>query len=114
MISRLERVRDWSQLAAKARYDPAIIANHCMVSLRQLERFFRNRFGKTPHLWAKELQCEHARILLSRGYSNKTVTTELGFTNAAEFCRIFKKFYTVSPQRFSSNLRAKVALSQEC
>jgi transcriptional regulator GlxA family with amidase domain len=105
--SRLDRIGNWGQLAREAAYKPAIMAALAPVSLRQLERYFIVRFGKTPRRWAQELQCQAARDLIQKGYSSKATAGTLGFRNQAEFCRIFKKVYRLSPQHFSPVYRDK-------
>src|SRR6185369_2762584 len=91
MSSRLDRIGDWTELAKDAGYRPATMAALAPTSLRQLERYFVEKFGKTPREWARELQCQRARELIERGYSNKATVSALKFTNEAEFCRVFKK-----------------------
>jgi AraC-like DNA-binding protein len=108
--SRLDQIQDWDQLASNAGYDPANIAALAPVSLRQLERYFIGKFGKTPRAWARELQCRRARELIERGYSNKATAVALRFTNEAEFCRVFKKIYGCSPQHFGPSYRGTVSL----
>ena len=99
--SRLERIQDWESLAKDAAYDPVTMAALCPISLRQLERFFRLHFGKSPGSWAMELRCRRARELLGQGYSNKGVVAELNFASESHFCHVFKKAYGCSPQTFT-------------
>jgi AraC-like DNA-binding protein len=101
MTSRLDRIRNWAALAADAGYDAASMAALAPSSLRQLERYFIEKFGKTPRKWLRELQCHLARELIQRGYSNKAAVNALQFTNESEFCRVFKKVCGVPPQHFS-------------
>jgi transcriptional regulator GlxA family with amidase domain len=100
MSSRLDRILDWTELASNANYSPVTMAALAPVSLRQLERYFVEKFGKTPREWVRELQCQKARELIEQGYSNKATVAALRFTNEAEFCRIFKKIYGYPPQYF--------------
>lgn len=99
--SRLSRIADWEQLAEAARFQPAELAALCSVSLRQLQRFFFSRFGKTPREWLRELQCRKGRQFIAQGYSTKAAKTELNFASASHFCREFKKIYGVTPQSFA-------------
>jgi transcriptional regulator GlxA family with amidase domain len=117
MNSRLDRITNWTELAQGASYKPASMAALAPASLRQLERYFLKKFDKTPRDWARELQCEKARELIKLGYSNKATASALGFTNEAEFCRIFKKIFGHPPQHFSpkyglSRVHKNVAQSQ--
>lgn len=101
MSGRLLRVTQWEAAAQKAQFKAPRLADLCMISLRQLERFFDDHFQKSPSLWLRELQCRRAKELLSRGYSNKAVAIELKFASPSHFCREFKKIYGFSPQTFS-------------
>jgi AraC-like DNA-binding protein len=77
-----------------------------MISLRQLERFFIQHFGTTPRQWVAHLKCRCARELISRGYSNKAVVSELGFSTDAQFCHQFKRIFGVSPQFYAPSYQA--------
>src|SRR5437870_12330026 len=89
--SRLERIQEWGTLAKEADYDPVTMSGLCPISLRQLERFFKLHFGKSPRSWLLELQCRRARELVERGYSNKAIVADLHFANESHFCHAFKK-----------------------
>jgi AraC-like DNA-binding protein len=93
----LLKVEDWDTLARKAHFRPAQVAVLSGRSLRQLQRFFRARFQKTPRAWLRLLQCRLARELLVRGHSIKEIVAELHFADQAQFCHEFKRIYQVSP-----------------
>ena len=92
---------DREALAKDSGYDPASMAALCPISLRQLERFFMVNFGKSPRVWALELQCRRARELIEQGYSNKAVVIELNFADESHLCHVFKKVYGCPPQTFA-------------
>jgi AraC-like DNA-binding protein len=98
MSGRLRRIDNWEHLAKEANFKPGTAAALCGVSNRQLERFFLATFDQTPRQWMRELQCRLARELISRGFSNKAVVTDLQFSNPGHFCREFKKVFGSSPQ----------------
>ncbi len=77
------------------------------TSLRNLERFFANTFNTTPTYWARRLRCRIARQLITEGWKNTAVVTELNFGNESHLCHEFQKFYGVSPQTFAPVHRAK-------
>jgi|SRR6266568_3299136 len=101
MSGRLLKIREWEELASEAKFQPAVMAALCPVSLRQLERFFLRTFNKTPTQWTRELRCRVACQLISQGWSNKAVVAELYFANESHFCHEFKRVYGVSPQTFT-------------
>ena len=112
--SRLQRIQDWETLAKDAGYDPATMSALCPICLRQLERFFMSRFGKSPRSWMLELRCRRARDLIEQGYSNKAVAIELNFANESHLCHAFKKVYGCPPQSFAPLYGQPVAQTQEC
>jgi transcriptional regulator GlxA family with amidase domain len=98
MRNKLLRIQSWEEVARKAKFQPAAMAALCSVSLRQLERHFKNHFRKTPRQWARDLRCQLAQKLIAQGSSNKCVVAELGFTDNAHLCREFKKMRGTTPQ----------------
>lgn len=99
--SRLRRIQDWEGLSKKAHYDPATMAALCSVSLRQLERFFKLRWGETPRCWLLHLRCRIARQLLEQGYSSNAVVAELHFAGIPHLCHAFNRIYKRAPQSFA-------------
>lgn len=114
---RLFQVEHWERLAKNARFQAGELAGMCAVSLRHLERFFGERHHKTPRVLLRQLQCRMARELISRGYKNKAIVTELGFASESHFCREFKKIHGASPQSFAplpGENQHEVANGQDC
>lgn len=101
MAARLLRVKDWEAVAREAKFRPAAAAANCGVSLRQIERFFAEHFGKSPGHWMRETRCRMAKELIVKGWSNKAVVKELGFGNESHFCHQFQQFYGCSPQTYA-------------
>ena len=101
MNQRLLRIDDWEGLAEQAGFEPGKMADLCPISLRQLERFFAERFHQTPKEWVVELKCRLAQQLVARGYTTKDVAAELKFASESHFCHEFKRFHGVPPQAFA-------------
>jgi len=110
----LSRIELWEDLAREANFQPDAMAALCSISLRQLERFFVERFNKTPGAWAQELRCRLARELIEAGWMNKAVAAELHFSNDSHLCHEFRRRYGVSPRAFAPTYRKSknVALLQ--
>src|SRR5262249_39598597 len=100
-MSSLLTIQDWEQVAREADFNAAKMALLCSVSERQLQRLFRQHLRCTPSRWLRELQCRLAKHLITRGYSNKAVASELKFASESHFCREFKKIYGTSPRSFA-------------
>jgi AraC-like DNA-binding protein len=94
-------VQDWEDLARQARFAPAIMADLCLISLRQLERYFSRQFRKTPRAWTRELRCRLAIRLVSQGWSTKAIAYELKYASESHFCHEFKKALGSTPQTFA-------------
>lgn len=101
MKSGLDVVQDWESLARRADFRPSAMAALCGVSVRQLERYFVLRFGKSPRRWTRELRCRLAREFISQGWSDKAVVAELKFANSAHLCHEFKMILLATPQSFA-------------
>jgi AraC-like DNA-binding protein len=98
--SQLERIADWALLAKKARYQPKELAKLIKVSLRQLERYFLDRFARPPQDWLDELRLIHAAHLLAKGFRIKEAAEKLGFQNVSHFSKKFNRFYGCRPSAF--------------
>jgi len=109
--SHLDQFQDWVSLARSAGYRPGELARLCSVSLRQLERHFEQRFGSRPQVWLSDQRLERARELLLQGHYVKTVALEMGFKDAAHFCRRFKLRYGLSPLSFVARQTRRMSRS---
>jgi AraC-like DNA-binding protein len=102
MSSRLARVEDWESLANACQYSPASLAKRRDVSVRQLERFFQGKFGKTPRSWMHEVRLRRALELLKDGAAAKEVAYLLAYRDGAHFCNAFKRYYKITPSEATS------------
>src|SRR5688572_28242981 len=89
--SRLDRVKDWSVVAAKAGFKIGKIAKNQKISVRSLHRFIRERVGKSPKRWIDELRAAHAAAELAEGQSAKAITITVKYAHESSFCRFFKR-----------------------
>ena len=81
------------------------IASLCNISLRQLERLFRQTLKTTPGSWYRQLKLKNARIQLRQSqYSIAEIAANNGFESSTSFSRAYKAQYHCSPsqQRRSS------------
>ena len=88
-------------LAQKAGYRSRELARLCQVSPRQLERYFRARYERSPQEWLDKVRLREAADLLRGGKHVKEVAFELSFVHPSHFIRKFKQFYRCTPLKFS-------------
>jgi transcriptional regulator GlxA family with amidase domain len=91
---------NWGQLVIAARYDCKELAKLNKMSIRQLQRIFRNELRRTPQDWMNEQRILAAQQLLRTGDPVKKVALELGFKQSSHFCRQFKLVTGVTPSQF--------------
>src|SRR2546430_2320193 len=94
------RIEDWSRLAEETDFLPTKMASARGITARHLRRIFHQEFDTPPSRWLRQVQCQCAVQLLRRGLPNKEVARRLKFTDAAHFCREFKKMFGPPPQRY--------------
>ena len=86
------------------------IARGANLSVRQLERLFRQRLGCTPSRYYLELRLHHARLLLMRGASSiLAIAVAAGFASASHFSRRYREHFGHSPREargFASSFRS--------
>jgi transcriptional regulator GlxA family with amidase domain len=108
MSGQLLRIQNWEKMAREACFRPSVMAAMCPTSLRQLERHFADQFDTTPGKWSRKLRLRLARELLAKGWANKAIAAELGFTDSSHLCRHFKKMCGASPQSLGPIFEAKM------
>ncbi|MBK9013422.1 MAG: helix-turn-helix domain-containing protein [Saprospiraceae bacterium] len=83
---------------------PEDLASAANVSLRQLQRTFREELDTSPHHFIIMLKMEQAAAMLREGKSNVSeVAWALGFTDPAYFSKVFKKYFGSSPKEFQTS-----------
>ncbi len=113
MNSRLNRIKNWVELAEGANYSPKELASRCGVSLRHLERFFNATRSQLPHQYLNECRQRKAWELVCAGGLVKQVAAQLGYKQAAHFSREFKRYHGTSPARIGPASDRNVAFRYE-
>jgi transcriptional regulator GlxA family with amidase domain len=97
----------WMEDNALADLDLQAIANHASVSVRTLNRQFREHFGTTPMGLLARLRVDRARRLLeSTGLTIDRVAEQSGFGSDASLRFHFLRTVGVSPQRYRQSYAA--------
>jgi len=98
MEQELGRTGRWEELAIRAQYKPAEIARFTRVSLRTLQRYFKNNYNVTISNWLRSVRLREAYSRLRGGQSVKEVAYGLGYKQLSHFSKDFKKMYGVAPR----------------
>ncbi len=69
-------------LASDCKYKPGMVAKARGLSLRQLQRIIRTRFGMTPRRWLRAIRTRVAAELLASGRSVKNAQLQLQYKDA--------------------------------
>jgi AraC-like DNA-binding protein len=76
------------------------LASECALSLRSLQRIFKDEIDMSPGNFVVLLKMERAAELLRSGTCNVSEAAwQLGFQDSSYFGRVFKKYHGVSPSR---------------
>jgi len=95
--SRLIEVMDWPELAQATNYSAALLSQRCQISTRQLERFFLENVGESPHHWLCQQRQKRAVELLRAGCSVKETALSLGYRTLAHISNEFKRWHGFPP-----------------
>ncbi|MBV7314308.1 AraC family transcriptional regulator [Shewanella sp. NIFS-20-20] len=70
------------------------------MSIRQLQRIFRQQMALTPNQFIRDYRLHKAIGLLRSGYPVTTVLYSVGFTSPSYFTECFKSRYQMTPSEY--------------
>ncbi|HEX3844165.1 MAG TPA: GlxA family transcriptional regulator [Steroidobacteraceae bacterium] len=74
------------------------MAHRANISVRQVERLFREQLGSSPKTFYLDLRLAKARTLLRRTLGSlRTIALECGFGSPSHFCHAYKRRYGIPP-----------------
>jgi transcriptional regulator GlxA family with amidase domain len=77
---------------------PDNLAREVGISIRQVERLFRQHTGRSPARYYMELRLEHARLLLLQTSMSITeIYIASGFSTHSHFAKSYREYYGISP-----------------
>lgn len=79
---------------------PELLAEEVGISIRQVERLFRQHTGRSPARYYIEMRLEHARLLLLQTSMSITeIYIASGFSTHSHFAKSYREYYGLSPSR---------------
>jgi AraC-like DNA-binding protein len=87
----------WVKLTNLANFDHTKLAEIRGVTLRTLQRHFRDLEFPPPEKWCKQHRLARAASLLTEGMRIKEVARVLGYRHVSQLSRQFKEQYGVPP-----------------
>lgn len=80
-----------------------MLAKKSYISVNQLCKLFKKQFGTTVAKYVMSKRICEAKKMLARGKSVSETATACGFSDYANFIRVFKKFVGVSPGKYDKS-----------
>jgi transcriptional regulator GlxA family with amidase domain len=96
----IHNLEEWARMAQQSAYRVGPLTRELKVSRRQLQRYTRQAFGKSPQQWLDAQRLIRAAEMLQQSFSVKAVCFELGFKQVSHFSREFKLYHGLPPTRF--------------
>lgn len=90
----LEAIR---ALSSECEYSSTALARRMGISVRQLQRMFKQHLRCSPRTWLREERLQRARQMLRDSASVKEVALTLSFRQASQFCRDFRSRFGYTP-----------------
>lgn len=85
------------------------IAEHCHTSERTLLRRFKDATGFTPKQYIIQLKVEKAKNSMEQGkISIEEISADLGYSDASNFIKIFKKNSGITPSEFRAKQKDNI------
>jgi AraC-like DNA-binding protein len=94
----------WEGLARQSEYRPAMMARLCGVSLRTLQRHFRDKHDLCVGSWMRSVRLDEAFNRIKAGEPIKVVALELGYKQLSHFSRAFKQAYGAAPTHLTGRV----------
>lgn len=76
------------------------LAKKLSISERALFYYFQDNFGSTPSNYINRIRMNAAAEHIHRGLSVKEVTEMYHFSESSAFCRLFKKYFGITPTEY--------------
>jgi two-component system, response regulator YesN len=83
-------------------FSSAQLAKALAMSVRQMQRMFKEKLDTTPNAFITAVKMEEAAKLLKSSQKNiAEVAYAVGFADPAYFAKVFRKYFNQSPKDYS-------------
>jgi len=107
------KVQEWLQGNFQNLVQLKSLSEQFGMSVRSLNRRFKQASNTTPLQYLQELRINHAKELLKRSNLGiGEVADRVGYHDASHFCEIFKKLTAVTPKEYRRLVRNKLFLAE--
>lgn len=107
------KVQEWLQNNFQKPVQLAALATRFDMSVRSLNRRFKQASNTTPQQYLQEQRINHAKELLKRSNLGiSEVADRVGYHDASHFCELFKKLTAVTPNEYRRLVRNKLFLAE--
>jgi AraC-like DNA-binding protein len=91
---------DWVAIARQSRFLAPRMADQMGVSLRQLERVFREDVAMSPQEWLDHAKLWQCCALLLQSKRPKEFYEDVGFKNPSGLYHAFRRYHGLSPRQY--------------
>ncbi len=95
-----ERARKYVELNMDNKVLAETLAKELALSLRQMQRIFKDELDTTPTSFITLIKLERAAEMLKSGKNVTEAGFATGFNDSSYFSRVFKKYFGVSPSEY--------------
>lgn len=107
------KVQEWLQNNFQKPVLLTALATRFDMSVRSLNRRFKQASNTTPQQYLQEQRINHAKELLKRSNLGiAEVADRVGYHDASHFCELFKKLTAVTPNEYRRLVRNKLFLAE--
>lgn len=107
------KVQEWLQHNFQRQLQVSAIAAQFDISVRSLNRRFRQATNTTPLHYLRALRLEQAKELLKQSNLGiSEVAAQVGYQDPSHFCELFKKDSAVTPNAYRRLVRNKLFLAE--
>jgi len=96
--------QNWPELASDVDYQPSLLARRWKISVRQLQREFRQQLGTTPQKHLDRVRVNQVQALARRKLRTKEIRVRLRYKHDSQVCRHFRAIVGMGLRAFRQSI----------